>query len=74
MKSNEIVINWLLQLTESLEMKLFSRCLFPSGQFFGEEGGRAGEWNTDEWWGQVQAEAGEHTTSTQVQTEGFILE
>ena len=41
--------------------------LFLSGDFSGEEGGRAGKWDSDERWSQVQAEAGEHTTSSQVQ-------
>lgn len=48
--------------------------LFLSGEFFGEEGGRTGEWDPDECRAQVQAQAGEHTTSTQVQSEKFVLE
>lgn len=46
-------------------------CLVPSGEFSGEEGGRAGEWNSDKQWSQVQAEAGQHTTGTQVQSQSW---
>ena len=41
-------------------------CLFLSGEFSGEEGSRTGEWDSVEWWSQVQAKTGEHTTSPQV--------
>lgn len=46
--------------------------LFLSGEFSGKEGGRTGEWDSDERWSQVQAEAGEHTASTQVQSESML--
>lgn len=40
-----------------------------SGELAGEEGGRTGEWDSDQRWSQVQAEAGEHTTGAQVESE-----
>lgn len=61
-------LNVLWSLCSPVFNSLFYCDLFFSGDVFGEESSRTGEWDPAEWGPQVQAEAGEHTACAQVQT------